>query len=109
MVRRSAVSRAYYGAYQAARATVLWVHHRDEGDHERLGKAIDDTSRLPTGSGTELKELRTTRNAFDYSPYPGPDDGSAYDASTIEAMIKQSLETAEKLLHAFEKRLKERR
>src|SRR5713101_5988599 len=98
MVRRSAESRAYYGAYQAARATVLWVHHRDEGDHERLGREIDEMSKLPTRSGTELKELRTTRKAFDYSPHPGPDDRTAYDASTIEAMIKESLETAEKLV-----------
>jgi len=108
MVRRSVMSRAYYGAYQAARATVLWVHRRDEGDHERLGKEIDSLPRLPPGSGTELKELRTRRNEFDYSPHPGPDDRTAYDASTIEAMIKESLDTAEKLVRAFEKRLKQR-
>ena len=87
------------------RATVLSVHRRDEEDHERLGKEIDS---MMIGLGTELKELRTRRNEFDYSPHPGPDDRTAYDASTIEAMIKESLDTAEKLVRAFEKRLKER-
>ena len=36
-------------------------------------------------------------------PYPGQDDQSVYDAATIEAMIKKSLGTAEKLVRAFEK------
>jgi len=48
-VRVSAVSRANYAAYQAARAVVLGVHHRDEGDHEELGKEIDDRKQLPPG------------------------------------------------------------
>ena len=109
MVRRSAVSRAYYGAYQAARATVLWVHHRDEEDHERLGKGIDSMAKLPRGSGTLLTELRTRRNEFDYSPYPGPNARTAYDASTIEAMIKESLDAAEKLVRALDECLKGRR
>lgn len=108
MVRRSAVSRAYYGAYQAARAMVLGVHRRDEGDHERLGKDIDSLPKLRPSLGTDLKELRARRNEFDYSPHPGPNDRTAYDASTIEAMIKESLETAESLVRAFRKRVKER-
>jgi len=108
MVRRSVISRAYYGAYQAARATIFWIHRRDEGDHEKLGKEIDSLPKLPPGSGTELKELRTRRNEFDYSPHPGPNERTAYDASTIEAMIEESLETAEKLVRGFEKRLKQR-
>jgi hypothetical protein len=61
------------------------------------------------GLGTELKELRTARNAFDYSPYPGQDDRSVYDVTTIEAMIRKNLGIAEKLVRAFEKRLKESR
>ena len=109
MVRRSAVSRAYYGAYQAARAAVLEVHRRDEGDHERLGKEIDSLPKLPPDSGKELRELRTRRNEFDHSPHPGPNNRTAYDADTIEAMIRESVETAEKLVRAFRKRLKEGR
>ena len=108
MVRRSAVSRAYYGAYQAARATVLSVHHRDEHDHERLGKEIESIKGMPGSAGVELKELRRLRNEFDYSPYPGKDPGTLYDARTTEVMIKGSLQTAARLVRAFEKRLEQR-
>jgi hypothetical protein len=87
----------------------MGTYRRDEGDHEGLGKTIDLMPKRPTGPGTELKELRTARNTFDYSPYPGPDDRSTYDATTIKAMIERSLETAENLVRAFEKRCKERR
>ena len=108
LIRRSAVSRAYYGAYQAARATLLSVAHRDEDDHDRLANEIDLLKGLQ-GSGAKLKELRTRRNEFDYSPYPGPDERRVFDVSEIETIIQESVETAETLVRAFEQHLKERR
>jgi uncharacterized protein (UPF0332 family) len=73
IVQRSAVSRAYYGAYQAARAMLLSVALEDEGDHENLARKVDKLlEHVPGAPGATLKELRRSRNEFDYAPYPGP-------------------------------------
>jgi hypothetical protein len=69
IARRSAVSRAYYGVYQAARATVFGVHGRDEGDHDRVAQLVDDIVHGQGSVQTALKELRDLRNEMDYSPY----------------------------------------
>jgi hypothetical protein len=84
-VRRSAVSRAYYAAYHAARATVFAIHHRDESDHEKL------------------------RNEMDYSPYPGPNAQAHYEPNEIEDIIKSSVTRATDLLDALSAHLKGRK
>src|SRR5207247_7659606 len=58
IIQRSAVSRAYYGAYQAARATFFSITRQDEGDHEKLGREIDSIKDIPGSPGATLKELR---------------------------------------------------
>jgi uncharacterized protein (UPF0332 family) len=112
MVRRSAVSRAYYGAYQAARATYLSVSRQDEDDHDRLGKGIDSLKGLPGFVAEMLKELRRLRNEFDYSPYPGPNPRALYEEQEIEAIIKKSIKKsireAKQLVRAFGRFLRER-
>lgn len=109
LVRRSAVSRAYYGAYHAARATVFAVRRHDEDDHEALAQAIDAVLGDQPSMGTALKELRRLRNEMDYSPYPGPGPQNQYDAQEIEDLIRKSLGEAENLIRVLEQHLQERR
>ena len=109
MIQRSAVSRAYYGAYQAARATLLSIARQDEGDHERLGREIDELKNIPGAPGATLKELRRLRNEFDYSPYPGPDPRTPYDSKAMKITIGVSVRMAEGLVRLFAKHLKGRR
>ena len=108
-VRRSAVSRAYDGVYQAARATLLSKARRDEGDHEKLGKDMEGLKGLPATAGTVLKELRVRRDEFDYSPYPGPSPRAPYDEDEIEAIIKESIRQAQGLVRMFQDYLKKDR
>lgn len=97
LVRRSAASRAYYAAYHVARAVVFHVHSRDEDDHGRLARLMDEV--LPAdGLGESLKELRGLRNEVDYSPYPGPDDGTRYDDGELEALLVDSVDRAERVV-----------
>ena len=95
LVRRSAVSRAYYAAYHAARATVFAVRRRDENDHEKLPKAVDQLPGQDQPIGDSLKELRELRREMDYSPYPGPDAQSEYDQNELNDEIPKSIATAE--------------
>lgn len=108
LVRRSAISRAYYGAYHAARATVFEVHRRDEDDHEKLPRVLDSFPGGPETAGDTLKDLRLRRNEMDYSPYPGPDAENQYDEGEIETVINESIEKAENLILALQKYLGER-
>lgn len=97
LVRRTAASRAYYAAYHAARAVVFDIHSRDEDDHERLPRLIDEA--LPAEAlGETLKELRRLRNEVDYSPYPGPDGRTRYDDGELEALVVDSVEQAERVV-----------
>lgn len=108
IIKRSAVSRAYYAAYHAARATVFAIRRHDEDDHDKLGKAIG--ALLGDGVlGDMPKNLRQVRNEMDYSPYPGPDPETRYDDEEINGSIADSMAMAETLIQTFERRLAERR
>lgn len=105
LVRRSAVSRAYYAAYHSARATLFEIRRHDEPDHEALPQVIDS---IVEGKGDILKELRRLRNEMDYSPYPGPNAHTEYDEPEIEEVIRTSVERAEEFINALERHLIER-
>jgi uncharacterized protein (UPF0332 family) len=92
LVRCSAVSRAYYAAYQAARATVFLVHRRDEDAHKNLPGEI--TRLVNAQAGEVLKELSRLRNEFDYSPYPGPNSEERYDDEEIDGVVQDTVEQA---------------
>ncbi|MGH7275749.1 MAG: HEPN domain-containing protein [Candidatus Rokuibacteriota bacterium] len=109
LVRRSAISRAYYGAYHAARATVFAVHHRDEHRHTELARVIDEVLARRASVGDALKELLRLRREMDYSPYPGPDDSSEYSEEEIERAINDSITRAERIVGVLEGYLQERR
>lgn len=108
MVRRSATSRAYYGAYHAARATFFAIKRHDQDDHDKLGKEIESI----VGSGHSivdtLKDLRQRRNESDYSPYPGL-GAQPYGPKEYEGIVRESVQRAVELVRLFEKFLKERR
>ena len=106
-VQGSAVSRAYYAAYQTARATVFAVRRHDYDDHEALPKQLDDLKGVAGTPGTELKELRLRRNEFDYSPYPGAKPGTPYPSKQRTSIIRDSVRRADKLIRALDKFLKE--
>lgn len=101
LVQRTAVSRAYYGAYHAARATVFAVRHRDEDDHDKLSQALDSVVE-GQGLGAPLKELRRLRNEMDYSPYPGPDLEAEYEVQEIADLVKSAIASAEGLIQKME-------
>lgn len=107
--RRSAVSRAYYGAYHAARATVFAIRRHDEDDHEELPRVVDLVLEGQAVVGAVLKELRQRRNEMDYSPYPGPSAQTQWDAQEIEEVTRRSVEQAEDLVEMLERYLQERR
>jgi uncharacterized protein (UPF0332 family) len=109
LVRRSAVSRAYYGAYHAARATVFEVERRDEDDHEKLPAVVDLALRGQVQAGDILKDLRRLRNEMDYAPYPGPNPETQYDAQEIENAINESIRRAESLVDTLKEHLEQRR
>ena len=109
IVRRSAVSRAYYGAYHAARAVVFAVHRRDEKDHDKVAQGVDALLRRQGSLQTALKELRDLRNEMDYSPYPGPDDETEYEADEIEGAIGDTIRKTQGLIGEFDGFLKGRR
>lgn len=108
LVRRSAASRAYYAAYHAARAVVFEIHRRDEDDHEKLPRLIDE-ERPGQALGAIMKELRRVRNEMDYSPYPGPDLETRYDDDELEAVIRDSVERAAAFVETMIGYLRERR
>lgn len=109
LVRRSAVSRAYYAAYQTGRAVVFAVQRRDEDDHERLARMIDDLPGLTRSVGDRLKELRRLRNEMDYSPCPGPDPKTEYEPEEIQAAIRTSIMDAENIIGTLSEYLAARR
>jgi len=109
LVRRSAVSRAYYGAYHAARAMVFAIRRHDEDDHDKLAQAVDSILEGRVAVGAVLKNLRRLRNEMDYSPFPGPDPRTQYDAQEIDTLITQSLQQADELVGTFERHLQERK
>lgn len=108
LVRRTAVSRAYYGAYQAARAMFFEIKRHDQDNHEVLIKELDNL--VPGHSaGNTLRELRYLRNEADYSPYPVSSPQTPYDPKRFEGIIKGSVRRAEELIRLFQKRLREGR
>ncbi|MGH7326585.1 MAG: hypothetical protein ACREJ9_18340 [Candidatus Rokuibacteriota bacterium] len=109
LIRRSAVSRAYYGAYHAARATVFAVHRRDEDEHARLAHTIDSLVQAGGAVQTTMKDLRGVRDEMDYSPYPGPDSESEYTDEQIEGFVRETIDGAERLIERFDRFLRERR
>lgn len=106
IVRRSAVSRAYYAAYHAARATVLQIGRRDEDKHEALWRDID---KLVPGTGETLKELRQRRNESDYSPYPASNAQAPYEEKAFNAIIRDSIRRSDDFVRRLAKHLRERR
>lgn len=93
LVRRSAVSRAYYAAYHAARATVFLVHRRDQDAHKDLP---GDITRLMTAQAGELlRDLSRLRNEFDYSPYPGPNAEERYDDGEVDGIVQGMVDQAQ--------------
>lgn len=109
LVRRGAVSRAYYGAYHAARATVLAIKRQDQDDHEALIREVDHLIGAEHRVGDTLKELRYLRNEADYSPYPVPIPQTPYELRKFESIIEKSIRRAEQLIRLFQKYLRDRR
>jgi uncharacterized protein (UPF0332 family) len=107
LIRRSAVSRAYYGAYQAARAAVFVVTRRDVDDHEKLPAVIDEVA-AQAAVGQDLKELRRLRNEMDYSPYPGPNPENEYTADELAAAIAEGVARSEAAIHRLQEFLAQR-
>ncbi len=101
IIRRSAVSRAYFAAYHATRAAVFAVKRRDEHDHGKLPTVADDALR-PLVLGETLRELRKRRNEADYSPYPGPDEWEQYEPAELDDLTRRSLEMAETLVQTVQ-------
>jgi uncharacterized protein (UPF0332 family) len=108
-VRRSAASRAYYGAYHAARATVFKVRGRDEDDHEELPGVIDSLPGRQWSVGEQLRELKRLRHEADYSPYPGPNSTSGYTEEEFDARIQAAVDQAMRLVETLEAYLRDRR
>lgn|SRR5262245_26197881 len=106
MVRRSALSRAYYAAYHAARAVVFAIDGRDVDDHDRLPKAVDDSLRL--GIGENLKELKRLRSETDYSPYPGPTPEMQYSDDELDAAVQGNVNLAGDLVRRLREALEQR-
>lgn len=109
LVRRGAVSRAYYGAYHAARATVFTIRRHDQDNHGALVKEVDQLIGTEHGAGSRLKELRSLRDEADYSPYPMPNGQTPYAPQKFESIIRESIRRAEELIRLFQKYLRERR
>ena len=109
IVRRSALSRAYYGAYHAARATHFAIQRQDENNHIELAKKIDKLLGEQHGVGSSLRELRQQRDEADYSPYPMPIAEAPYDPRKFEGIIKEGIRRSEDLIRLFQKHLSERR
>ena len=109
LVRRSAVSRAYYGAYHAARAAVFAVHRRDERDHGRVAQVVDALLGRQGALQTALKEFQDLREEMHYSPYTGPDDETEYEADEIERAIGDTIRRAENLIAEFDTFLRGRK
>lgn len=109
MVRRSAISRAYYGAYQAARATVFEVDHRDEDSHEDLPKAVDRVLSGNIAAGETLTELKRLRHETDYSPYPGPNAKTEYTTEELDELIQRAVRQAADMIDQLEMFLQNRR
>ena len=90
------------------RAVIFAVHSRDEDDHAKLPAVLDSLPDLAMKLGPVLKELRQLRNEMDYSPYPGPDEHTAYDAGEIDHQIAASIQKAEGVLQALNAYLAQR-
>lgn len=108
-VRRGVVSRAYYGAYHAARAVHFAIKRQDESDHKELSRKVDDLIGKTHNAGNILNELRRLREEADYSPYPMPTGQATYAAGEFEGIIKISIRRAEGLIALFQKLVRERR
>jgi uncharacterized protein (UPF0332 family) len=109
LVRRSAASRAYYGAYHAARATVFAVRRRDEDDHDELPDAVDSVVERQWPVGEQLRELKRLRHEADYSPYPGPNSTSEYTEDEFAARIQAAVDQAARLVETLDTYLRDRR
>lgn len=66
----AAVSRAYFAAYQAARAALLKIAKRKEDDHGRVQAAFAEElvnrRKVYPGQGSVLNDLMVYRHAADY-------------------------------------------
>lgn len=109
LVRRSAISRSYYGAYHAARATVFAIRRRDEDDHEELPKLADAVLDGRLVVGDTLTELKRLRREADYSPYPGPSAETEYETAEIERLIGRAVQQASEMVETLERHLRDRR
>ncbi len=108
-IRRGAVSRAYYGAYHAARAYYFAIKRQDESDHKELSRKVHDLTGKTHDVGNILNELRHLREEADYSPYPTPIGQPTFAAGEFEGIIKVSIRRAEDLVALFTKLERERR
>ena len=109
LVRRGAVSRAYYGAYHAARATFFAIKRHDQDNHGALINEVDKLIGAEHGAGNRLNELRFLRDEADYSPYPVPNLQTSYDPQRFESIIRESIRHADELIRLFRRHLRERR
>ena len=107
LIRRSALSRAYYGAYHAARAAIFAIDRRDVDDHERLPAAVDAS--LPQLTvGESLKELKRLRSEADYSPYPGPNPEMEYSQDELEAAVQGGVDLADDTVRRLKEAISQR-
>lgn len=114
LVRRSAASRAYYGAYHAARATVFEVRGRDEDDHDKLPRVIESVVEHERSLGEQLRDLKRLRQEADYSPYPGPPDQGPhstweYTEAEFGDLIQIAIDRAVQLVEMLDAYVQNRR
>ena len=67
--RLSAISRAYYAMYNAARALVFLRMGQDVSDHSKLPKHLPDDLHNRESWREKLEKYRRYRNEADYDPF----------------------------------------
>ena len=89
---RSAVSRAYYSLYHAARAVAYFVHKGDDfQDHAVLPSKLPGDFPRQANWQNELASARLDRNEADYEPYPRKDSAYAATSAAVTAQAEAFL------------------
>jgi uncharacterized protein (UPF0332 family) len=100
---RTALARAYYAMYHAARAVIFFHNSGDDHEeHSKLPKHIPGDFPDRSRWENELKTARLERNKADYDPYPKSD-------KAFESIAMTTFKTAEEFLLVTKQYLVKRR
>ena len=92
---RTAVSRAYYAMYHAARAaTYISFGGDDHEEHSKLPTQLPDDFPDVQNWKIKIKNARLDRNRADYDPYPKKDSEFKECAETLYADARSFLRSA---------------